>query len=1703
MFIDIHTTQRNLTQHNSTQRNPHNPNRMAFNTTPTPTPTLTMQHPNYLSTPTFNMTSFCGNTESFTPWDHSDLNFGLCFQKAALAVPAYSLLAVVSAYYSGQQSEWVVRRWRQRAVISARMWAAGVAALLAVLEPVLLYSVGRAELYWVDGLVAGVQLLTWLVHLSYLASLKTRLSLGTRGPPVVMLAWVPTFLSAVNMARTAWYCPEESGGLKGAAMDVWRATALTLMGVQVVYLVTLFPQGSVGVSQYQELHREASETTPLMETSYHDYSGFHEAADPHHLGIAEEQVNVFSWLTLHWANHLMTKGSRGLLRTVDDLHDLPLALRTDVVAQQVQWAMLSTQPLEVDDLTTTTTTFTTTTTTTTPPPSPLPSFLHILHRVLGVQFYALGLLRLAGDGLGYAGPLLLHQLVTFVEQKEAEVVWGWVYAGSLVGASLIATFCSIHFNYQIAKVNLKVRAAVISTIYRKVLQVSTASLGVLSTGEIVNLMSTDTDRIVNFVQSFHALWSLPLQLTVTLYLLYRQIGIAFLAGVAVTVVVVPVNKWLANRIGILSVEMMSYKDRRVGLMSEVLTMIRMVKFNAWEATFKSRINDERFGEIKALAGRKYLDAACVFFWATTPVLIPIVTFTTYTLLGNSLEAASVFTAVALFNMLIMPLNAFPWVLNGIVEAWVSLKRVQRLMQLPDLNFTDYYTRVAEMEDKEADIQIIIANGSFSWNGSGRSRGKEGEQQGAKEEVEEEGEEEEEWVVGSGAGVRKSGRRRRRRRRKRGEEEKKEEEVEQRRGFPSEVGNGLCGTSPSLQNIDLQVLKGQVVAVVGRVGSGKSSLLSAVCAEMNKCGGAVAVAGLENGFGLATQRPWIQHASIKDNILFGCSLDITRYREVLSACALDDDLLNLPQRDNTLCGENGSALSGGQKARVALARAVYQNKWMYVLDDVFTSVDPPVALHLMRHCVHNLLAGRTVLLTSPVLPLLARVDWVLRMAGGRVVMQGPPREVLQGELTPEELAAAWWGDGRDRGVGGVPKRRLSHLDPFDVVAENGGAGGGRPVSSPSPSYLTPVMEAEEQEEGEISGAIFTTYLSAVGPLLVGLIALSLTLMQASRNLSDLWLAYWVTQNLPANSTGSKLFLDEPPAPWLAPGTPTHPSSSPATGMGGAAHWMAPSTSPLHQFLAVREVGAAAESKGKSALNPTDFYLTVYGVLAAANTLFTLMRAFLFAYGGVTAARTLHKRLLDSVLYAKITFFDNNPLGRTLNRFSSDLYSLDDSLPFQLNIFLAQVFGLAGTIAVTIYGMPWITLMQIPLAFVYYNLQRYYRHTSRDLKRIYAVSLSPLYAHFTETLQGLAVIRAMRAGHRFITRADSLLEVSQRAQFDIQVAAQWLNMRLQLIGLTMLAGVSALALLQHHFDAIEPGLVGLVISYALTVTTFLNSVVTSLTETEQEMVSVERIHGYLQGAAEGERREGVLLPPFGWISHGTIRFTNVYLRYQDHNPYALRRVNFEVGAAEKVGIVGRTGAGKSSVFVALFRLVELTRGAIYVDEVEVSQLGLKKLRSSMAIVTQDPFLFSGTVRENLDPCGECVDSQVWQAAEACHLLPLVHSLGGLEGQLHEAGRSMSAGERQLFCLARALLCRTKIVCIDEGTSKLDPETDEHIQQVIRSVFRNKTVLIIAHRVQSVRDCDRVLVLSEGEVVESGSPWELLSDRDSHFHSIFQSQ
>ncbi|EDO46846.1 predicted protein, partial [Nematostella vectensis] len=1343
------------------------------------------------------------------------------------------------------------------------------------------------------------------------------------------------------------------------------------------------------------------------------------------LGIAEDGANCISKLSFWWVRGLMNKGAKGHLQNAEDLFLLPKSLRTVHLRQKFLkefYCSKSPAPEAQSKRRTTS--------------SETSGFsdsgeidvgfsgndevfeqgtivkrtlLGGLHYAFGLQYFSLGILKLFCDCLGFSGPLLLHALVSFMENKTEPVIHGYYYAMGVLVSALLTALTNCHFTYWVHKISYKIRAAIITTVYHKTLAVSTTSLGKFSSGEVLNFMSTDTDRVVNFANSFHQFWSLPFQIAVSLYLLYQQVGLAFLAGLGFALLLIPLNRWLAIKIQKYSTEMMTQKDSRVKIMNEILYGIRVIKFYAWENNFKNKVNTFRNAELKSLKGRKYLDAWCVYFWATTPIIISILTFTTYVLMGNQLTAAKVFTSVALFQMLITPLNAFPWVINGMMEAWVSVKRLQAFLTLEELDPDNYYIYIPAQSAGDA-VQIV--DGHFSW------RYKPPQQ-----------------------------------------EAKETKDVENLAEIETEVKS----TVGLLSGLNLSIRKGQLIGVIGGVGSGKSSLLSALTAEMDKLTGQVFVAGLDGGFGLVAQEPWIQHATVKENILFGKPYDVDKYSDVINACALREDLQSLPAGDDTEIGENGVNLSGGQKARVGLARAVYQNKSIYLLDDPLAAVDAHVAAHLYKHCITGLLRHKTVILCTHHTKFLSGADHVIVMSNGTVMHSGPPSEILSSERILRQISR---DVSRERSLDG----------------KEGGEDGEENADEPTGDGR--LVEEEAKDVGAVRLHVYGSYWRAIGHCLATSILLSLLLMQGSRTIGDWWLAYWISHSKIDHTDNAT--------------TITHHSHD-------STHPEAPYAAPFLRGVNIKK-------------NTLKFYLVVYAGIAVANTVFTLFRAFLFAYGGIKAAKTIHQRLLSSILAAPISFFDITPIGRIINRFSSDVYSIDDSLPFMLNIFLAQAYFVVASLVITCYGLPWMALLVAPLMIIYYYLQGYYRKTSRELKRIITVTESPIYAHFSETLTGLSTIRALRHTQRFRTENEERLEVNQRANYCEMVAYVWLVLRLQGIGVAINAGVAFLAVLEHHFHTVDPGLVGLAMSYALSVTQSIADMVNSFAETEKQMVSVERAEQYITripvekpGGSKVCHAHILLLSSLSdisrllsssWPTHGRIRFHNIVLVYRPGLPPALRNVSLEIHAGEKVGIVGRTGSGKSSLFLVLFRMVEVAEGAVILDGVNIASLPLDKLRSRLAIIPQDPFLFSGSVRDNIDPWGKCSDRDLWITLERCHLQQPVSDLGGLDAEVGERGRNFSAGQRQLVCLARAMLTRAKILCIDEATASVDMETDRFIQRTIREAFRTSTVLTIAHRIDTVMDSDRVLVMNKGTVTEFEKPDTLMANQNSLFYSLVHS-
>uniref|UniRef100_A0A8B9H596 ATP-binding cassette, sub-family C (CFTR/MRP), member 10 n=1 Tax=Astyanax mexicanus TaxID=7994 RepID=A0A8B9H596_ASTMX len=1444
----------------------------------------------------------------FPVWQNGTLS--PCFNQIICGSLAHVFTAVVSACYLsvprfGYSLPSLAVGWNIRAA------SALLLLLLFIGDLVLALELHKQSIY-LDILTNGCASIAWLVHFGAVLALQASAYRRTRGPELFAVLAV---LPIPNFAFTIAAYVQDSEHLNTS--NPWQVVrlALTVSRAALVLVYILAFTFPCYKPRGESLHVNADDVAPLIVTE--SYGGE---------TVAEDGCSCLSRFLYLWLNPQLKQGQRGELERPCDVFQLPHKLRTKAVTQRfdqcwtqclAELALKTSQGVQTPSRENQQDSLVNCGHVQAEEHSEESSqdevkLLWVLHKAIGTRYYLLGLLKLLASLLSFAGPLLLSALVGFMETKGAPLSKGVWFAVGLFLTTFLAAFLRNIFVFEVSKVALEARAAVVSTIYAKALQVSGSALARFSMGEVVNFMSTDTDRLVNFFRSFHEVWSLPFQFALALYLLYLQVGVAFLGGLCVAVLLVPLNKLLAARILENNKQMLIHKDSRVKIMTEVLFGIRVLKFYNWEEHFTQKINESRKKELSHLKALKYLDAVCVYTWAALPVVISILTFLTYVLLGNTLTAAKVFTTLALVGMLILPLNAFPWVLNGTLEAKVSLDRIQRFLLLRNQDF------------------------------------------------------------------------------------------------------------------------GSLVVVVGKVGCGKSSLLAAITGELNRCGGVVHVQGREKGFGLAAQEPWIQHATVRDNILFGKDFDSGFYQAVLEACALTDDLNVLPDGDQTEVGENGVTLSGGQKSRLALARAVYMDKDIYLLDDPLAAVDADVAQHLMEKCILGILKNKTRILCTHRIEFVEKADMVVLMDGGTVVKTGIDQPITYNQIN-QTIDQSWSVQLA------VYTLAFEHRPECSWQGNRNDQISKELTNEPVPEERLTTIGEEQKQTGGLAWTVYKSYWRAVGGCMAFSVLLSLLLMQGTKNVSDWWLSYWISN---VKTNGSEL----------------------VSLMAG----------------------------------PLSFYMTVYGSLAAANTVFTAARAFLFAYGAIHAATVIHKRLLSNVLKATVTFFDTTPLGRILNRFSSDVYTIDDSLPFVLNILLANVFGLLGMLVVMSYGLPWVLLPLVPLGLLYYQTQRFYRHSSRELKRLCSLTLSPVYSHFSETLSGLATVRASGHVARFEEENERRLDENQRCVFISNAAGQWLDIRLQMIGVAVVTVISIIAVIEHQIRSIDPGLVGLALSYALSITNLLSGLIFSFTQTEMQLVSVERTEEYSTNIPLEPQHCSTAVPS-SWPEHGRVEFRGAVMAYRPGLPNALDGVSMAMLPGERVGVVGRTGSGKSSLFLALFRMVELNQGQILLDGKDIGQVGLSQLRSKLAIIPQDPFLFSSSVRENLDPSGHYIDQRLLDALEQCHLTDVVQRIGGLDAEVGERGKSLSVGQRQLLCLARALLTEANVLCIDEATASVDHKTDMLLQKTIRERFKDKTVLTIAHRLNTIMDSDRVLVMHAGKVVEFDSPAVLCQREDSVFKKL----
>uniref|UniRef100_A0A8C8K4U7 ABC-type glutathione-S-conjugate transporter n=1 Tax=Oncorhynchus tshawytscha TaxID=74940 RepID=A0A8C8K4U7_ONCTS len=1181
--------------------------------------------------------------------------------------------------------------------------------------------------------------------------------------------------------------------------------------------------------------------------------------------------------------------------------------------------------------------------------------LRTLARNLGPYFLTGTMCIIFHDFFMFAIPQVLSLLLGFMNEEDAPLWKGYFYATLMFLLSCLQSLFNHQYMYTCFTVGMRVKTAVMGLVYRKSLVINSASRRTCTVGEIVNLVSADTQKLMDFVVYFNAVWLAPIEIALCLFFLWQHLGPSALAGIATVILIFPLNGFIAKKRSKLQVQM-KFMDGRIKLMNEILNGIKILKFYAWEKAFLEQVLGYREKELKALKKSQILYSISIASFNSSTFLIAFAMFGVYVLIDdkNVLDAQKVFVSMALINILKTPLSQLPFAMSTTMQAIVSLKRLGKYLCSEELK--DDNVAKAPLSTGKNTYWCHVYNGMFSWTKEG---------------------------------------------------------------------------PPCLKRINVRVPQGSLVAVVGHVGSGKSSLLSAMLGETEKRSGSVSIKG---SVAYVPQQAWIQNATVQDNVTFGREKQKTWYQRVLDACALLPDLEILPAGDSTEIGEKGLNLSGGQKQRVSLARAVYRKADVYLLDDPLSAVDAHVGQHIFDKVIgpKGVLRNKTRVLVTHGMSFLPQADLILVLVDGEITESGSYQELLSRHGAFADFIHTFASNDRKESVtetaaqrgrtslGDTNSTNLQGMEPMSEIDEE-----------QVPEDLGKLMEVDKARTGRVRLEMYMEYFKTIGMAFIIPIVFLYAFQQGASLTYNYWLSLWA---------------DEP----IVNGTQVD----------------------------------------------TDMKLAVYGALGFAQGIAIFGTTVAISVGGIIASRHLHMDLLKNVLHSPMSFFETTPSGNLLNRFAKEIDAIDCMIPDGLKMMLGYLFKLMEVCIIVMLATPFAAVVILPLAILYAFVQSFYVATSCQLRRLESVSRSPIYTHFNETVQGASVIRAFGEQHRFIVQANKRVDFNQTSYFPRFVATRWLAVNLEFVGNGVVLAAAILSVMGK--DTLSPGIVGLAVSHSLQVTGILSWIVRSWTDVENNIVSVERVKEYADTAKEAVWTvEGSSLP-LAWPQTGTIEFQDYGLQYRKGLDWALKGITLKIQEREKVGIVGRTGAGKSSLALGIFRILEAAKGAIYIDGVNIAEIGLHDLRSRITIIPQDPVLFSGSLRMNLDPFDTYTDEEIWNSLELAHLKNFVSNLPDkLNYECSEGGENLSLGQRQLVCLARALLRKTKILVLDEATAAVDLETDTLIQSTIRQQFEDCTVLTIAHRLNTIMDYTRVIVMDKGHISEMDSPTNLISNRGQFYH------
>ncbi|KAF5283714.1 hypothetical protein FQR65_LT13749 [Abscondita terminalis] len=1200
-----------------------------------------------------------------------------------------------------------------------------------------------------------------------------------------------------------------------------------------------------------------------------------------------------------------------------------------------------------------------------------PSMKRVLIKLFGLQFILHGLICCVLEfGVRMTQPLLLGKLISYYTPNESNITKAeaYGYAGGVIGCSLLSVLIVNPYQINVLHIGMKIRVACCSLIYRKCLRLSKTSMAKTTIGQMVNLLSNDVNRFDVAVLFAHYFWIGPIQAIICTYFMYEEVGYSALIGVLSLLLLIPLQSFgLAKMIARFRFKTATKTDERVRLMNEIISGIQVIKMYNWEQPFARFVALARRNEIKFIRSASFIRGIILSFKIFATRISLFLTILSYVLLGNKITAKNVFVITGLYNVLRQGMT------NHFPQAVSQMAEAK--VSINRLNKFMLY-------DEKPNVPVTP------------------NQRVLKDRI------------------------------------KGESFIEKNKNYSVVIENGLAkwngsSTTNTFENLNIKIEKGSVVAVIGPVGSGKSSLLQVILKELSLHSGTLEVDGEVS---YAAQEPWLFTGSVRQNILFNKPYEIDKYKNTINKCSLKKDFHLFPYGDKTIVGERGVSLSGGQRARINLARAVYQDADIYLLDDPLSAVDSHVGRELFDNCIMGYLKGKTVILVTHQLQYLKDVNHIIILENGVVKARGNYDELKKSGLDFAKLLKSEFEHIEEKQVTPCITRKISRDDSVTSTStlDNSSVDGVNPND-------------EQRAKGSVSSTAYRDYIvTGTNWFFVGFVFLLFIMAQTAGSYGDVFITQWVNLEESRHSNESSRIL-------------------------------------RFNFS-------------------TNTSICIYTAVTVATVILTLSRSLTFFYACMRSSVKLHDNMFGSIINATMRFFNTNSSGRILNRFSKDMGAIDEQLPTAM-IDCVQVFLiLIGIIAVVASVNSWLLVPTFVIVVIFYLLRVFYLATSRSVKRLEGVTRSPVFAYLNASLQGLTSIRAFRAEAALIKEFDELQDLHSVTWFLFISTSRAFGYWLDLICVIYIALVT----LSFLFVGEETfgGNVGLAITQALGLTGMFQWGMRQSAEMENQMTSVERVLEY--NDIEHERplkSDSKKKPAATWPDKGKIQFVKVYLNYFPDDSPVLNNLNFTVKPLEKVGIVGRTGAGKSSLINALFQLSD-TKGSILIDDVDITEIGLHDLRSKLSIIPQEPVLFSGTMRKNLDPFDEYSDEALWKALNDVQLKESIDELHlGLNAVVQEGGSNFSVGQRQLICLARAILRNNKVLILDEATANVDPRTDALIQTAIRAKFASCTVLTIAHRLNTVMDSDKVLVMDAGEMVQFDHPYLLLQEADGVFYGMVQ--